>query len=148
MGIWDSIELGAQSLDVHGKRLDIHARNIANIDTPNYVRKIPLINSKDDISFTNVLGTLKDKTFSSSSQPPFLSGGVSFGGIVEDPTLGDKIYQPGHPDADANGYIRSSNVNPMVDMADAMMAQRAYEANLAIISITKAMAQRAVEIGK
>ena len=73
---------------------------------------------------------------------------MSFGGIVEDPTLGDKIYQPGHPDADQNGYIRSSNVNPMVDMADAMMAQRAYEANLAIISITKAMAQRAVEIGK
>ena len=55
---------------------------------------------------------------------------------------------PGHPDADANGYIRSSNVNAMVDMADAVMAQRAYEANLAVINITKAMASRATEIGK
>jgi flagellar basal-body rod protein FlgC len=73
---------------------------------------------------------------------------VRLTGVVEDPTLGERIYKPGHPDADANGYIRTSNVNPIVDMADANIAQRAYEANLAVISITKSMAQRALEIGK
>ena len=77
-----------------------------------------------------------------------LEGGVSFTGIVEDPTLGEKIYKPGHPDADENGYIRSSNVNAMVDIADAMIAQRAYEANLAVLNISKAMAMKAAEIGK
>ena len=56
--------------------------------------------------------------------------------------------QPGHPDADANGYIRASNVNAMVDMADAIMAQRAYEANLALVNISKSMAAKAVEIGR
>ena len=50
--------------------------------------------------------------------------------------------------ADANGYIRASNVNPAVDMADAILAQRAYEANLALINITKSMAAKAVEIGR
>ena len=79
---------------------------------------------------------------------PYLQGGVVFNGVVEDPTMGERLYMPGHPDADANGYIRSSNVNAMVDMADAVMAQRAYEANLAVINITKAMASRATEIGK
>ena len=67
---------------------------------------------------------------------------------MEDPTPGEKIYQPGHPDADANGYIRTSNVNAMVDIADALMAQRAYEANLALVNVTKSMAQKAVEIGR
>ena len=79
---------------------------------------------------------------------PYLQGGVNFSGVVEDPTLGEKIYKPGHPDADANGYIRASNVNAMVDIADALVAQRAYEANLALVNISKAMAQRAVEIGR
>ena len=147
MGLMNSMDLGAKSLNVHGKRLDIHAKNIANIDTPNYVRKIPILQATEDISFSNVLGMMKDETFK-SGEIPFIEGGVAMTGVVEDPTLGDKIYKPGHPDADQNGYIRASNVNPMVDMADAMVAQRAYEANLAVITITKAMAQRAVEIGK
>ena len=79
---------------------------------------------------------------------PYAQGGVNFSGVVEDPTLGQKIYQPGHPDADENGYIRTSNVNAMVDIADALMAQRAYEANLALVNVTKSMAQKAVEIGR
>jgi flagellar basal-body rod protein FlgC len=77
-----------------------------------------------------------------------MGGGVTFNGVTEDPTPGDLIYKPGHPDADVNGYIRSSNVNPLVDMADATLSSRAYEASLAVVSMTKAMAQKAVEIGR
>ena len=89
---------------------------------------------------------MKDDLFSSSSIP-FVSGGVALSGVVEDPTLGDKMYRPGHPDADENGYIRASNVNPMVEFADAAMAQRAYEASLAVMKITKEMVDQAVQIG-
>jgi flagellar basal-body rod protein FlgC len=78
---------------------------------------------------------------------PFLSGGVKYSGIIEDPTPSEKINRPGHPDADENGYIKASNVNPVVDMADAMMAQRAYEASLGVMMIAKTMATRALEIG-
>lgn len=143
----DSIDIGANALKVHGKRIDIHAKNIANLDTPNYVRKIPVLNATDDISFHGLMNTMKEDVFGIGTLP-YLEGGVSFSGVVEDPTLGEKIYKPGHPDADANGYIRASNVNAMVDIADALMAQRAYEANLALVNITKSMAQRALEIGK
>ena len=79
---------------------------------------------------------------------PVGGGGVDMPGVVADPTLGDLIYKPGHPDADKNGYVRMSNVDPMVEMADAMMASRAYEANLAVAGVVKAMAQRAADIGK
>ncbi|MCR5266307.1 MAG: flagellar basal body rod protein FlgC [Cyanobacteria bacterium RUI128] len=147
MGIMESIDIGARALKTHGLRMDIHAKNIANIDTPNYVRKIPILNATEDISFRGVLTQMKNDAFGTGTLP-YLQGGVVFNGVVEDPTLGEKIYRPGHPDADANGYIRSSNVNAMVDMADAVMAQRAYEANLAVINITRAMASRATEIGK
>ena len=105
------------------------------------------MNSIQGESFNAILNNMQDGTFG-LSQHGALSGGVSYGGIVEDPTPGERIYKPGHPDADASGYIRSSNVNPMVDIADAMMAQRAYEANLAVMNITKSMALKATEIGK
>ena len=147
MSIMESMNIGANALKVHGKRIDIHAKNIANLDTPNYVRKIPVLNATDDISFHGLMNTMKEDVFGVGTLP-YLEGGVSFSGVVEDPTLGEKIYKPGHPDADANGYIRASNVNAMVDIADALMAQRAYEANLALVNITKSMAQRALEIGK
>lgn len=146
MGILDSMNTGASALKTHGLRLDVHAKNIANADTPNYVRKIPVLHSTEDLSFCSVMNNMKQGVFSSDLL--YDKGGVTFSGIVEDPTLGDKIYKPGHPDADQDGYIRASNVNPMVDMADAMLAQRAYEANLALVNITKSMALKAVEIGR
>ena len=147
MGIMDSIDIGANALKVHGRRIDVHAKNIANLDTPNYVRKIPVLNAVDDVSFHGLMNSMKEDVFGVGTLP-YLEGGVSFSGVVEDPTLGEKIYKPGHPDADADGYIRASNVNAMVDIADALMAQRAYEANLALVNISKSMSQRALEIGK
>ena len=147
MSIKESMNIGSHALKAHGLRLDIHAKNIANVDTPNYVRRIPVLNATEDISFHGLMNAMKEDVFGVGTLP-YVQGGVVFNGCVEDPTLGDKIYKPGHPDADAEGYIRASNVNAMVDMADAIMAQRAYEANLAVINISKSMAQRALEIGK
>lgn len=60
MSIMDSIDIGANALKVHGKRIDIHAKNIANLDTPNYVRKIPVLNATDDISFHGLMNTMKE----------------------------------------------------------------------------------------
>lgn len=147
MSLMETMSIGEKSLQAHGARIKIHAKNIANLDTPNYVRKIPVLNATDDISFHGLLNSMKEDVFGVGTIP-FMQGGVRLTGVVEDPSLGERIYKPGHPDADANGYIRTSNVNPIVDIADANIAQRAYEANLAVINITKSMAQRAVEIGK
>ncbi len=142
MGLMNAFQIGREGLSVHGKRVEIAAKNIANIDTPNYTRKIPIISSNQDQSFATVLSSMGMGALSGNM------GGVNFDGIVEDPTPGAKIYKPGHPDADENGYIRTSNTNAMVDIADATIAQRAYEASLGVMTISKAMSISALEIGK
>ena len=146
MGILSAMNIGCDGLKVHGMRLDINSRNIANLDTPNYVRKIPLVVSTERNSFLSVMNQMKETTFGAGTLP-YSTGSVAMAGIVEDPTLGDKIYKPGHPDADENGYIRASNVDPLVEITDAILAQRAYEASLAIMTMSKSMADRATAIG-
>ena len=146
MGVFSAMNIGCDVLKVHGMRLDITSKNIANLDTPNYVRKIPLVVSTDRSSFISVMNQMKESTFGAGTLP-YSTGSVAMAGVVEDPTLGDKIYKPGHPDADENGYIRASNVDPLVEITDAIMAQRAYEASLAIITLSKSMADKAATIG-
>ncbi len=147
MGLLDSFRIGESALKAHGTRLEIHAENIANVNTPNYARKIPMLMAKEDISFNGLLNRIKENVFNVGTLN-HISGGVDIVGVTEDPTLGDLVHLPGHPDADENGYIRRSNVEPMIDMADAILSSRAYEANLAVITITKSMAQKATEIGR
>lgn len=146
MGILSAMNVGCDGLKVHGMRLDLTSKNIANLDTPNYVRKIPLVVSTDRSSFLSVMNQMKETTFGAGTLP-YASGSVAMAGVVEDPTLGDRLYKPGHPDADENGYIRASNVDPLVEITDAIMAQRAYEASLAIITMSKSMADKAATIG-
>ena len=146
MGIFSAMNIGCDGLRVHGLRLDINSKNIANIDTPNYVRKVPLVVATDRSSFISVMNQMKESAFGAGTLP-YSTGSVSMAGVVEDPTLGEKIYKPGHPDADENGFIRTSNVDPLVEMTDAIMAQRAYEASLSIITISKTLADRAASIG-
>ena len=59
-----------------------------------------------------------------------------------------RIYHPGHPDADGNGYVDMPNVNPVAEMVDLMAATRAYEANVSAIQAAKSMAQKALELGR
>ncbi len=144
MGLMNAFNIGLEGLSVHSKRIEIAAKNVANLDTPNYTRKIPIISSNQDQSFATVLSSMGTGALASATG----LGGVNFDGIIEDPTPGEKVYKPGHPDADENGYIRTSNTNAMIEMADATLAQRAYEASLGVISISKAMASASLEIGK
>ena len=55
----ESMNIGSNALKAHGLRIDIHAKNIANVDTPNYVRKIPILNATEDISFHVLMNTIK-----------------------------------------------------------------------------------------
>ena len=67
----DSFEIGREGVSVHGKRLEIAAKNIANMDTPNYVRKIPVLNATEDISFHGLLNTMKEDVFGVGTIPFF-----------------------------------------------------------------------------
>ena len=68
--------------------------------------------------------------------------------VIEDSKPPILKYDPHHPDANDEGYVAMPNINTMVEMADLLQAQRAYEANLKSLNVTKKMAQKALEIGR
>ncbi len=73
-------------------------------------------------------------------------GGVTVTGIAVDTTPGAQVYDPAHPDADANGYVRMPNVDPTQELVTIMEARRLYEANATAFASTKAMLRRAIDI--
>jgi flagellar basal-body rod protein FlgC len=68
--------------------------------------------------------------------------------VVEDERPPAEKYDPGHPDADENGYVAMPNVNVIEEMVNLMTATRSYEANIAAVRAAKSMAQKALEIGR
>lgn len=146
MTLSSSFEISSEGLTAQSERLKIHANNIANINTPYYVRKIPVLAENTQTSFTDILSSLRNGVINTGVS--YGPSGVVLAGAVNDPTPGRRIYEPGHPQADKNGYVTLSNVNVMTDMSDAMNTSRLYEANLAVVSLVKSMATRALDIGR
>jgi flagellar basal-body rod protein FlgC len=76
------------------------------------------------------------------------SGQVRVVKVIEDPRPFRRVYNPGHPDADGNGYLMLPNVNIIEEMLNLISATRAYEANVTVIQATKQMVMKALEIGR
>ena len=74
------------------------------------------------------------------------SGGVKPSDVVEDSRPGTEDYDPGHPDADANGFVKRSNVDINTEIVDLMIARRVHEANATVFQSAKAMLRRAIDI--
>ncbi|MGE0201435.1 MAG: flagellar basal body rod protein FlgC [Candidatus Melainabacteria bacterium] len=143
-----SFEIASSALAAHSERLKVHANNIANMNTPYYQRKIPVLQAQTQEPFERVIARLQTPNGLIETGMMTDSGGVQVSGVMLDPTPGRRIYQPGHPEADADGFVTLSNVNPLSDMTDAIESQRQYEANLAVVGIVKNMANRAMDIGR
>lgn len=146
MSILQSMNIAATGMDTAAIRVANHSTNIANAATPYYQRKIPVISEASEMSFQGILSDMRNNMFRTGLT--FQSHGVMYEGYAADPTPGKKVYQPGHPQADKNGFITMSNVNIVNDMADAIVASKLYEANLSVVSVAKQMATKALEIGR
>lgn len=123
-------------------RAEVLVENLANADTTRtpeggpYRRKDVVFESADVTSpFSSV--------FDSQVQAV---NGVAVSGIITDTSEPERRYMPGHPDADANGYVAFPKVNPAEDMVDLMGASRGYEANVAAIGAVKDMIQRSLDL--
>ena len=92
-------------------------------------------------SFRSKFNSLLNKTALSK-------GGVQVTDIVEDARDLNPVYNPEHPDANAEGYVMMPNVDPVKETIDAMSATRSYEANITAFNAMKLMAQKALDIGK
>jgi flagellar basal-body rod protein FlgC len=76
------------------------------------------------------------------------ASGVKVAGIVQDQAPFRRRYEPGHPDADQEGYVSLPNVDTSTEMVDMLGAARAYQANLAAIGLIKEMVAKALELGR
>jgi flagellar basal-body rod protein FlgC len=146
MTLSSSFDISVAGLTAQSERIKVYANNIANVNTPFYVRKIPILAENYQMKFEDVIANMRKGIINAGVS--YGPGGAVMAGVVGDPTPGKRIYEPGHPEADKDGYVTLSNVNPMTDMADATSTSRLYEANLAVISIVKGMANKALEIGR
>jgi flagellar basal-body rod protein FlgC len=130
-----SMQIAASGLRAQAGRMRIISENIANADsTPNspgadpYRRKVP--------------------TFTSEFDRALDAQTVTMGRVRTDSSEFRLKYEPGHPAADANGNVKYPNVNALVEMTDMRDAQRSYEANINVISATRRMLQRTIDILK
>lgn len=144
MSFLNSLNIPGSALTAERFRMDLIAQNLANINTTQaadgepYRRKQAVFQERA-LSFRQ---TLDRETVNSSY------GGVRVSQIVESSEPFTPVYDPSHPDADENGYVMMPNVDSAEEQVDFMAASRAYEANITALNIIKAMAMKALEIGK
>lgn len=143
MSFLESLNISGSGLTAQRFRMDVISENIANIDTTRtengepYRRKMVVLTSEN--SFKEMMvKNIKD----------YESGGVEVTEIVEDQSEFKLVYDPEHPDADMNGYVKMPNVDSLKETVDMMEAYRAYQANVTALNTTKQMAVKALEIGR
>lgn len=148
MGIFNSINISATGLTAERLRMDVIAKNIANANTTRtangapYRRQVVVFKTKDNqVPFSKYLS---DATKSQMK----LGDGVEVVAIKDDTSPYKRVYNPGHPDADQDGYVLMPNVDVVTEMANMISATRAYEANVTIMNGTKSMALKALELGR
>ncbi|WP_377510220.1 flagellar basal body rod protein FlgC [Octadecabacter sp. R77987] len=122
----NALDVAASGMRAQASRIRHVSENIANTDTPGYHRKT--------VTFEEVVAR-GDHT-----------GAVETGRVQLDRTELDRVYDPSHPMADASGHYDGSNVNLLVEIADAREAQRSYEANLKMFDQVRQMSSSLMDL--
>ena len=150
MGFMDTLAISASGMTAERLRMDVVANNLANVNTTRTpgggpFRRQQVAMAPATASFGETLAGLSGEDDGGGEAA---RGGVQVSGIVPDMRPFKRVYQPGHPDADAQGYVNLPNVDTVTEMVDMMGATRAYEANVAAVGAVKGMAMKALEIGR
>lgn len=157
MSFLSSMNICASALTAQRQRLDIISENVSNIDTTRtengegpYRRKLVVFEDKaGDVSFKDSLNNaVLQRNENGRMVRRDTLPGVRVSAIIEDESEFKTEYNPEHPDADADGYLRLPNVNILEETIDSMSASRSYQANVTALNAVKLMAQQALEIGR
>jgi flagellar basal-body rod protein FlgC len=143
MSLLSALSVSASGMSAQRTRAELLVENIANSETTRtaeggpYRRKDAIFSSQ---TVPSAFASELDSQLNSSLT------GVSISGISTDTREPERRYMPGHPDADADGYVAMPRVNPAEDMVDLMGATRSFQANVAAISAVKDMIQRSIDL--
>jgi flagellar basal-body rod protein FlgC len=151
MGLFGSLDISASALSAERLRMDVTAENLANAQSTRtasggpYRRKEVVLESTGGGGFAGALASARASGASTgASGGP--DGGVRVSGIVEDQTPNRLVYDPSHPDANAQGYVSMPNVNPVTEMVDLISASRSYEANVTAMQTSKQMFTKTLDL--
>jgi len=161
MAFLDSMGISASALTATRLRMDVIAENIANVNTTRtangepYRRKYVVFQERgSDKGFSSFFdkaqypeGSIGYRYPSVLTKADSAPGGVRVVEIGEDQSEFKYDYNPSHPDADENGYVKMPNVEVVQEMTDMMSAYRAYEANITALNAFKDMAVKTLELG-
>lgn len=151
MAFLSSLNIPLSGMTAERLRMDIISQNVSSADnvatTPEEAYKRQMVVFGEDKSFKSVLRT-KLGTGEAHFHKYIKYRGVECREIVEDETPAEPVYDPSHPLANEYGYIYESNVDVATEQLDAIEAANMYDANLAVFEVVKAMAQKALNIGK
>jgi len=142
--MFNAINVSASGLTAERLRMDVISKNIANANTTRTVNGTPY--RRQVVTFETQSEAQSFHSHLSDQMKKF--SGVEVTGIKEDQSPFKNVYEPGHPDANEQGYVLKPNVDIVTEMANMISATRAYEANITSIDAAKTMAQRALEIGR
>lgn len=145
MDLLTALEVSASGLSAERTHLNVISMNLANVKTTRtpeggpYRRKTVLFETKPvDTPFAQVMASALDREVE----------GVQVRAVVNDNRPLKRVYEPGHPDADENGYVYYPDINVVEEMANLMTTLRSYEANVSVITTVKTMYNKALEIGR
>jgi flagellar basal-body rod protein FlgC len=141
MGFDQAMDISVSAINANRTYMEIISSNLANINTTRteqggpYRRKMPVFAEKP-LDFSESLSAAEKK----------MSGGIEIKDIVEDPAPFQKVFNPGHPDADKEGYVSLPNVSMAKEMVDMVYVEKVYEANVTAFNATKSMAKETLSI--
>ncbi len=142
MDLFRNFDISASALTAERLRMDLISNNIANANTTRtkeggpYTRKVPV--------FMEVI----DEAMNANGQMVSRAAGVKVVRIQADENPPRLVYDPAHPDANADGYVLYPDINPVVEMVNLISASRSYEANVTAFNSAKDMYRAALDIGR
>jgi flagellar basal-body rod protein FlgC len=147
MNLFGMLEVSGSALAAERWRAEVVSVNMANAETTRtpqggaYHRQLVVFRALPGPRFPLLLASLHPSLSQRGQQE-----GVRVDRVVADATPQPRRYEPGHPDADAQGYVSYPNVNPVMEMTDLLSAVRAYQLNAAAVQAAKSMIQQSLQI--
>jgi len=142
MSLFSVLSVGASGMAAQRTRAQMLVENLANAETTRTPEGGPY-RRKDAVFESTPVSSPFSSVFDAQVQA---AGGVAVSEIAVDTSDPEMRYMPGHPDANAEGYVAFPRVHPAEDMVDLMDAARGYEANVAAIGAVKDMIQRSLDL--
>jgi flagellar basal-body rod protein FlgC len=148
MTMFGGLEISASGLTAQRLRMDVTAENLANAQTTKGADGQPYRRKEVVLRETAQGGFGAQLTAAMGTNANASPGGVDVAEIATDQTPGKMVYDPSHPDANAQGYVQMPNVDTVTEMVDLIDSSRAYEANVTAMQASKQMFSKTLELLK